>query len=139
MANVKISALASATALDGAEEFVVVQASTSVKATADQVKAFVDKQVYEYNAPVAGASIGIADGTQALILNPAGTIATCTVQMPANPVDGDIVRVSTSQEITGLTVSPNTGQSIKNAPTTLAAAGSFAYLYRNSDTTWYRI
>jgi hypothetical protein len=79
--------------------------------------------------PTTGFSITIAGTTKTQILDPAGTLATGTITMPAAPRDEQIVRVASSQTITALTVSPNAGQSIKNAPTTLAAGGVFAYSY----------
>jgi len=78
-------------------------------------------------------------GAKLTTLTPAGTLATGTVKMPASPIDGQPVQVSTTQTITALTVVPNTGQTIKNAPTTLAAGTSFLYYYNAAETTWYRL
>lgn len=98
-------------------------------------------QAYDFQTPTTGFSLTIAGGTLREILDPAGTLATGTITMPATAgiVDGQIVHVSSSQTITALTVSPNTSQSIKNAPTTISAGGSFAYLWRAANTTWYRV
>ena len=95
-------------------------------------------QSYDYQVPTTGFSYTFAAGTQVLVMNPAGTLATGTVTMPAAPVDGMTIRFSSSQIITALTVSANTGQSIVSAVTTLAAGGGAAYIYRLSNTTWYR-
>jgi hypothetical protein len=73
------------------------------------------------------------------ILDPAGTLATGTLTMPATPSDGMRQRVSSSQTVTALTVSPGAGQTVKNAPTTLSAGTSFEYEYNAANTTWYRI
>lgn len=99
--------------------------------------AIADKS-YSYQAPATGFSITIANNITSLILDPAGTLATGTIAMPATPIDGQIVRASSSQIITTLTVAASAGQSIKNAPTTLAAGDTFAYIYRSTNTTWYR-
>ena len=96
-------------------------------------------QQYDYQAPTMGFSYTFAAGTTLLIMNPAGTLATGTITMPSSPVDGMTVRFSSSQIITTLTVSPNTGQSIVGAITTLALGGSAQYMYRLANTTWYRI
>lgn len=104
--------------------------------------------VYSLQTPTTGFSITIGANVQYLVLNPAGTLATGTITMPASPVDGFVVTVSSSKVITALTVSPNTGQTLQNAPTTLqllvntpgAISGySFSYIYSTSTTTWYRI
>ena len=95
-------------------------------------------QSYDYQTPTTGFSYTFAAGTQVLVMNPAGTLATGTITMPASPADGMTIRFSSSQIITALTVSANTGQSIVSAVTTLAAGGGAAYIYRLANTTWYR-
>jgi hypothetical protein len=96
-------------------------------------------QSYDYQVLTTGFSYTFPAGTQVLIINPAGTLATGTITMPSTPADGMTVRFSSSQIITALTVSANTGQSIVSAVTTLALGGSAQYMYRQSNTTWYRI
>jgi hypothetical protein len=93
---------------------------------------------YSKQVPTTGFSITVPDRTTSLILDPAGTLATGTVVLPAIPLDGQIVEIMSSQTITSLTVSPNTGQSIKNAATTLSAGGMMAWGYCLGNTTWYR-
>ena len=92
---------------------------------------------YEYQAPTTGFSYTIT--APLTILNPAGTLAAGTITMPASPTDGMRVRFSSTQIITALTVSANTGQSIVNALTALTAGGFAEYMYRSANTTWYRI
>jgi hypothetical protein len=94
---------------------------------------------YSYQAPTTGFSITIANGVNLLILDPGGTLASGTVTMPASPLDGQQAQVASSQAITALTVAANTGQTIKGAPTTVAANGAFAFVYRAANTTWYRV
>lgn len=101
------------------------------KATADQS--------YSLQVPTTGFSITIANNISTLILKPAGTLATGTITMPATPIDGQNVRFTSSQIITSLTVSPNSGQSIVGAPTTLGLGQGNAFIYSLSDTTWYRL
>lgn len=96
-------------------------------------------QSYSLQTPTTGFSITIADIVGTLILNPAGTLATGTVTMPANPINGQEIRVSSSQIITTLTVAANAGQTISNAPTTVTAGGGFSYIYNLSGTRWFRL
>ncbi len=92
---------------------------------------------YSYQIPTNGFSLTIADRRGNYVLDPAGTLATGTITMPANPVEGQMLCIRTSQEITGLTVSPNSGQSVAGNPTTLLAGTSFTAIYRVANTTWY--
>jgi hypothetical protein len=89
--------------------------------------------------PTTGFSITIDNWINALILTPAGTLATGTVTMCAAPVDGMEASISTSQTITGLTVSPNGGQTIVGAPTTLAAGSGCKFLYDTGSARWLRL
>ncbi len=93
-------------------------------------------QSYSLQVPSTGFSITISGDVKTLELNPAGTLATGTITMPASPIDGQEIRVSSTQTITALTVSPNSGQTISNAPTTLTAGTGFAYTYNLSGTKW---
>lgn len=139
MADEKISAMTPGAALTGAELFEMVQSASTFSATANQIRDFVKPLIYTYNAPAAAASITIANGAQALVLDPAGTIATLTVTLAPAPKDGESVIISSSQIVTTLTLSPNAGQTISNAATSLTAGGSCRYLYRAANTKWYRI
>lgn len=94
---------------------------------------------YTYNVPVTGFALTIANGIQALVLNPAGTLAAGTVTLPAAPIDGGTVIISTTQTITALTISPNTGQTVADAPATLGIGGAVRFLYNATTATWYRI
>ena len=94
-------------------------------------------QQYDYQAPTTGFSYTFAAGTNVLVMNPAGTLATGTITMPASPADGMTITFSSTKTITALTVNANTGQSIVGAPTTLPANQAGGYVYRLSNTTWY--
>lgn len=94
-------------------------------------------QAYDYQVLTTGFSYTFAAGTQMLIANPAGTLATGTVTMPASPADGMVITFSSSQQITALTLQGNTGQSISSAVTFLPAQTAVSYVYRLANTTWY--
>jgi hypothetical protein len=94
-------------------------------------------QAYDYQTPTTGFSYTFAAGTQTLFMVPAATLATGTITMPASPADGMMVTLSSSQQITALTLQGNTGQSISSAVTFLPAKTAAAYVYRLSNTTWY--
>ena len=60
----------------------------------------------QYVTPTTGATVTVnATGKVALLINPAGTLLALTVALPGSPSDGDVVTISSSQIITGLTIS----------------------------------
>ena len=97
-------------------------------------------QQYDFQTPTTGFSYTFAAGTQVLVMNPAGTLATGTITMPSSPADGMTITFSSTEQITALTLSGNTGQTIGGTQVTLLPANSAVqFVYRLSDTTWYRI
>lgn len=94
---------------------------------------------YSYQVPLTGFSITVPDGITNLILDPAGALATGTITMPANPLDGQICGVASSQVVTTLTMSANTGQTLDGGLATFAANGFARYQYVQSVATWFRI
>lgn len=90
-------------------------------------------------SPTTGFTITFANNTATLILTPAGTLASGTITMPSAPADKMVVRFSSSQSITTLTVSPNSGQSISNAPTAAVPGQGFSFIYNLATTTWLRL
>jgi len=94
-------------------------------------------QAYDYQVLTTGFTYTFAAGTQVLVINPAGTLATGTITMPASPSDGMTITFSSTKIITALTVNANTGQTINNAVTTLSAGQSASYIYRASSTAWF--
>jgi hypothetical protein len=93
-------------------------------------------QSYDYQVLTTGFTYTFAAGTQVLVMNPAGTLATGTITMPASPADGMTITFSSSQQITALTMAGN-GASINNAVTLLPAKTSVTYVYRATGTTWW--
>ena len=94
-------------------------------------------QAYDYQVSTTGFSYTFAAGTQVLVINPAGTLATGTITMPASPADGMTITVESTQQVTAITVSANTGQSIVGAPSQLIPNQPLSWVYRTSNTTWY--
>ncbi|CAB5238398.1 hypothetical protein UFOVP162_44 [uncultured Caudovirales phage] len=94
-------------------------------------------QSYDYQVLTTGFTYTFAAGTQVLVINPAGTLATGTITMPASPADGMTITFSSSQQITALTLSGNTGQTVVGAVTFLPAKTGVTYIYRATGTTWY--
>jgi hypothetical protein len=96
-------------------------------------------QSYDFQVLTTGFSYTFASGITTLIAAPAGTLATGTITMPGTPADGMVVTITTTQQITALTINGNTGQSIGGTQVSLMAANSsMSFVYRQSNTTWYR-
>jgi len=93
-------------------------------------------QAYDYQVSTTGFSYTFAAGTQVLVMNPAGTLATGTITMPASPADGMTITFSSSQQITALTMAGN-GATISGATTSMPAKSGVTYVYRATGTTWY--
>ena len=97
------------------------------------------RNTIEYVTPTTGFSNTIANTTTNYIVEPAGTLATGTIIMPAAPVNGQRVTITSKTIITALTHSPNSGQTLNGALTTIAANGFGTWIYRSTNTTWYRV
>lgn len=96
----------------------------------------VGKPASQYASPLTGATVQVkVAGDSWLILTPAGTLAALTVALPISPVDGDVLRVTSSQTITALTLSGT----VLGAPTTMGAATPFALAYDGVNSVWRRV
>lgn len=93
-------------------------------------------QNYDYQVPTTGFSYTFSTAN-VLLMNPAGTLATGTITTPASPVDGMTITIQTTKQITALTLTANTGQSISSGATSLGANASVSYIYRLASTTWF--
>lgn len=84
-------------------------------------------------------SYTVPSGVQNVILNPPVTFVTGTIVLPASPVDGMTVTISTTQQITAFTVSASTGQSVSGgfSGTPFQAKTAVSYVYNSTKSTWY--
>lgn len=94
-------------------------------------------QVLQYAAPATGATVTVAAATQSLVLNPAADISELTIALPTTPADGKLVRVSSAQAVTTLTITDGAASGV-GYPTAMTDNSFFALIYREADTTWYR-
>jgi len=95
-------------------------------------------QSYDYQVLTTGFSYTFAAGTQVLIIDPAGTLATGTITMPASPADGMTITISSDQQITALTMSGN-GGTIVGPAVQLLPNQPLSWVYRTSNTSWYPV
>lgn len=87
--------------------------------------------VVQNGTPLTGATIAVNQGTNKLILAPAGTIAALTVTLPAGPllVDGQELSFYSNNTATSFTVTPGAGTTVTPAITTLTAAAPVKLIY----------
>lgn len=95
------------------------------------------KSPIQYATPLTLGTVNAATTTEHLILEPAGTIAVLTVNFPATPADGQLFTVSCAAIVTALTLAAS-GKTLVGALTAFAANGFAKYVYRASNSTWYR-
>ena len=78
---------------------------------------------------------------QWMLLQPAGTLATGTITLPLNTgvPDGTTVLITTTQEITSLTIALNGATALYGAVTTLSAGSATAIRFYQPTNSWYQI
>ena len=95
-----------------------------------------------------GSTVTINDDTELLVVNPATVLATLAIKLPADPIDGDVVKIAFggtiatgASVVTALTITANTGQTLYAvAPTSPATGGTvLSYQYVGSTKTWYKV
>jgi hypothetical protein len=94
--------------------------------------------------PTTGFSIGVPSPVsqqQWMLLQPAGTLASGTVTLPLNTItpDGTEVLITTSQQITALTVGLNGAAAGYGFPSTLAAGAGVRLRFVQATNSWYNI
>lgn len=96
-------------------------------------------QSYILFTPTDDFDIVIYDNISTIILDAGCTLSTGTITLPNVPIDGQIISVISSYDITSVDVQVNIGQTILNTPLMLMGGISFSYLFVSSTSTWYRI
>jgi hypothetical protein len=101
---------------------------------------FVD-QGYQYSAPSSNFATQISTGKSRMIFDPTTTIATGNVIMPNVAVDGTIISVHSTAQITTFGAnSLQSGTVVKPSNTfTLSAGTGVEYFYHAVENTWYKI
>ncbi len=90
-------------------------------------------------SPVSGDTITALTGLQAFRIDPLGELATLTVVMPPNPVDGDMFRISTTQTLDAVTIvgaGTATMAATSGGPYVLAANGGSSWQYDAAINQW---
>lgn len=91
--------------------------------------------ITQYLVPVSAGSVACNPMTTLLFLNNSSLLATYTVTLPQNPVDGQRCVIAAAGIITLLTVN---GGTVKGLITTLAANGWAKYNFSADAGAWFR-
>jgi hypothetical protein len=78
---------------------------------------------------------------QWMLLQPAGTLATGTITLPLNTgvPDGTTLLITSTQEISSLTIAPNGASAVFGAVTALGAGCAAVYRFYQATNSWYNI
>jgi len=141
------------TALTGFETFLADThgAAGSIPQTMNVPLTAVGAGVLTVSVPLTGDTVTLTAQTRQLIINPAGTIATLTVNMPAasaTMVNGSRIGICSTQIVTALTLAGGTGNTFNPAvqtatlvPVVTGAASCTEYIYSKTSATagvWFR-
>lgn len=116
---------------------ILARTLTGVNVDDDYKPIMAAKKTYRYT-PLTGTTVNIPADAEVVYIEPAGTIAALTVNMPPNPYDGQELNICTTQTITALTQSVASG-TLRGALTAGSANGFGKWKYSLSNTTWYRM
>ena len=98
-----------------------------------------EENATQYETPLTGATVTISDNYRTLVVDPAGTIAALTLNMPATPTDKQRVTVCFDAVVTALTMAAGSGHTLKNALTEAAATSFATWEFRVAGLTWWRV
>lgn len=94
--------------------------------------------LYQYvSAATSGGSSLVLSTVSSFVLNATATLTTYTVTLPTTPIDGQMLLITTNQEITSLTLTPSSGQTLVGTYTTLPLGYSIRLQYIALNTSWY--
>jgi hypothetical protein len=90
-------------------------------------------RAHNISTPTTGGTVNLTNN-QYNIINPAGTLATLTVNLPSSPSNNDSVYIKYTQSITAVTYGNGTVVDGITAPT---AGGLVVLVYDSGTTSWY--
>lgn len=102
------------------------------------------QEKYSYQIPVTAFAITVPNFISLLYLNPAGTLATGTLTLQANPSDRQKFCLQDTQTQTAITIAASTGQTLAAGtfglatPTALVANTRYCWLFLGALSTWTR-
>lgn len=125
---------------NGRETWQVAGGAAGPQQTTIQTVQLRDAAGYSKQVPVTGATFQCPDACSVIQATPAGALSAWTVLTPITPVDGQKLRIFTTQTITTFNLTASGTQTVNgNLAGALNANVGVEYLYSLSNTTWDRI
>jgi hypothetical protein len=93
--------------------------------------------IVQFAQPTNAQTIQVAPNVSAIVLNPSGLLASLTVTLPANPVDGQRVIIASTAAITVLSVNGN-GITVTGGLGSLTINGYERFIYSAALNAWVR-
>ena len=95
---------------------------------------------YQYYAPTGNVTYTMFSNISRFILNPSGTITNMAVTLPSANIDGMVVTLSSTAQITNLQVNPNSGCTLTPGANVLLTGGTgITYFFQKSAGKWLKI
>ena len=95
---------------------------------------------YQYYAPTGNVTYTMFSNISRCILNPSGTITNMAVTLPSANIDGMVVTLSSTTQITNLQVNPNSGCTLTPGANVLLTGGTgITYFFQKSAGKWLKI
>lgn len=100
-----------------------------------------DATGYQKAVPLTAFTLSFGNAQSMLSINPAGTLATGTINLAALPVDGQMACIFSTATQTALTLQVPSGSTatLNNAITAMTANTRYCYQYSASNTSWDRV
>ena len=99
-----------------------------------------NSHTYNKFSPLTGTTITLPNDASMVSIRPAGTLAALTVVFPPGPVDGQTIRLFSTQILTALTLQVSPGQTLNDGITTIATAMTgAAWCFSSANATWDRV
>lgn len=95
---------------------------------------------------ISGTTVTVGNAVNVIYINPASTLATLTITLPATPHTSNVIEIyfggtmTSGEVVTAITISPNTGQTLLQAGTlsSIEAGEHISYRWNNSLSKWFR-
>lgn len=94
--------------------------------------------VAQYAIPTDGSTINVAQGITHLVMDPVAAVTGLTINIPSLENDGFVLAINSTENITNLTLQTPTA-TIFHAVTALTSFHDASYIFRASNTSWYRL
>lgn len=95
---------------------------------------------YDKYIPIEGSTVTFNNNKKTLLLTPTGALNAITINLPSAPFDGQEIRITTTQTISAITLTPAIGHTVSVSPVALGNLWlSASFIFVASSNTWYKL